>query len=122
MSAMHEVLRATAGSQVFAVTTAPYLLLDNDLRIQAANPAYLRATGRHPDELADTFLFDAFPDNPHDPAADGVRRLGASLERVLRLGVPHDMGVQRYDIPDPATPTAFRVKVWCPVNSPLLDG
>jgi hypothetical protein len=118
---MHEVLRATAGSQVFAVTTAPYLLLDNELRIQAANPAYLRATARQPDELIDTFVFDAFPDNPHDPAADGVRRLEASLLRVLRHGVPHDMGVQRYDIPDPAEPAGFRVKVWCPVNSPLLD-
>ncbi|MFC0548679.1 PAS domain-containing protein [Kutzneria chonburiensis] len=118
---MHEVLRATAGSQVFAVTTAPYLLLDCELKIQAANPAYLRATARHPDELVDTLLFDAFPDNPNDPAADGVRRLNASLERVLRHGVPHDMGVQRYDIPDPAEPAGFRVKVWCPVNSPLLD-
>ncbi|GAA3437046.1 PAS domain-containing protein [Kutzneria kofuensis] len=119
---MHEVLRAAAGSQVFAVTAAPYLLLDRDLRIQAANPAYLRATARHPDELTGAFVFDAFPDNPGDPAADGVRRLGSSLERVLRHGVPHDMGVQRYDIPDPEDPSSFRVKVWCPVNSPLVDG
>lgn len=118
---MDEALRATVRSQAFAVTTAPYLLLDTELRIQAANPAYLRATGRHPDELTGAFVFDAFPDNPGDPAADGVRSLRSSLELVMRRGVSHDMGVQRYDIPDPGDPSVFRVKVWCPVNSPLLD-
>ncbi|WP_043726992.1 PAS domain-containing protein [Kutzneria sp. 744] len=48
---MDEALRATVRSQAFAVAPAPYLLLDTELRIQAANPAYLRATGRHPDKL-----------------------------------------------------------------------
>src|SRR2546428_7515922 len=44
-------------------------------------------------------IFDVFPDNPDDPAADGVRNLRASLERVLahrrdrkstRLNSSHD--------------------------------
>ncbi|WP_053695202.1 PAS domain-containing protein [Streptomyces sp. NRRL F-5755] len=119
---MHEVLRATSDSQLFLVTAAPYVVLDTDLRIRAANPAYLRATGRTRDELIGAFMFDAFPDNPEDPTATGVRNLGASLERVLRYGVPDDMGVQRYDIPDPEVPGTFRPKTWSPVNSPLVDG
>ncbi|MFF3277436.1 PAS domain-containing protein [Streptomyces chrestomyceticus] len=117
----HELLRAASSSQVFLVTAAPYVVLDTDLRIQGVNPAYLRATGRGPEDLVGAFLFDAFPDNPHDPAASGVRNLGASLERVLRRGVPDEMGVQRYDIPDPDAPGAFRPKTWSPVNSPLID-
>ncbi|WP_050515492.1 PAS domain-containing protein [Streptomyces rimosus] len=118
---MHEVLRATSDSQLFLVTAAPYVVLDANLRIQAANPAYLRATGRSRDDLVGAFLFDAFPDNPKDATANGVRNLGASLEKVLRRGVPDEMGVQRYDIPDPEAPGAFRHKTWSPVNSPLLD-
>ncbi|WP_050512523.1 PAS domain-containing protein [Streptomyces rimosus] len=119
---MHEVLRATSDSQLFLVTAAPYVVLDTELRIRAANPAYLRVTGRTRDDLIGAFVFDAFPDNPEDPTATGVRNLGASLERVLRRGVTDDMGVQRYDIPDPEVPGTFRPKTWSPVNSPLVDG
>ncbi|WP_185836737.1 PAS domain-containing protein [Streptomyces sp. WAC 06783] len=118
---MHRVLRATAEHQLFQVTAAPYVVLDTDLRICGVNPAYLAATGRTLDDLVGTLLFDAFPDNPEDPTASGVRNLAASLERVLRRGTPHEMGVQRYDIPDPDAPTVFHPKVWSPVNSPLAD-
>ncbi|CAM5312019.1 MULTISPECIES: ANTAR domain-containing protein [Streptomyces] len=69
---MHEVLRATSDSQLFLVTTAPYVVLDTELRIRAANPAYLRVTGRTRDDLIGAFVFDAFPDNPEDPTAIGV--------------------------------------------------
>ncbi|MET9263607.1 PAS domain-containing protein [Amycolatopsis sp. NPDC004079] len=118
---MHELLRSVSGNPLFTATSSAYLLLDADLRIQAANPAYLRATGRQFDELVGSFMFDAFPDNPADTGATGVRNLGASLERVMRRGLRDDMGVQRYDIPDPAAPDRFRFKTWSPVNSPLLD-
>ncbi|MFD9962421.1 PAS domain-containing protein [Amycolatopsis sp. NPDC058986] len=118
---MHEALRSVADSALFGVTAAPYLVLDANLRIQAANPAYLGATGRSPEELIGAFMFDAFPDNPADPDATGVRNLSASLERVLRRSTAHDMGVQRYDIPDSRNPGVFRTKTWGPVNSPLTD-
>ncbi|MFI7320309.1 PAS domain-containing protein [Streptomyces venezuelae] len=110
------------------MTTAPYLLLDTEFYIRGVNPAYLRATGRSREELTGAFIFDAFPDNPGDTGSTGVRNLTASLERVMRHGTPHDMGIQRYDIPEarvpgdaPRTPGGFRVKTWSPVNSPLMD-
>ncbi|WP_409235829.1 PAS domain-containing protein [Streptomyces sp. PA5.6] len=125
------------------MTTAPYLLLDTDFHIRGVNAAYLRATGRSCDELTGAFIFDAFPDNPGDTGSTGVRNLTASLEHVMRHGTPHDMGIQRYDIPDARAPRAraprarapqarapggetrtpggFRVKAWSPVNSPLTD-
>lgn len=118
---MHEILRATSGSPLFEVTAAPYVLLDTELRIQGVNPAYLNATGRSRDDLMGVFMFDAFPDNPEDANATGVRNLGSSLDRVLRRAVPDDMGVQRYDIPRSDAPGAFRRKTWSPVNSPLSD-
>ena len=41
------------------------------------------SSGRRKNGLVGQPLFSAFPDNPGDPAADGVRNLHASLQRVL---------------------------------------
>lgn len=97
------------------------LLLDRDLRIRAASKDYERATLREHGELPGQYLFDAFPDNPNDPHADGTAKLASSLETAMRSGDPHRMRMQRYDIPDPAAPDEFLPKVWSPTNSPLLD-
>jgi ANTAR domain len=72
-------------------------------------------------ELTGQFLFDAFPDNPNDPQADGTSNLAASLETSMRSGHTDNMRIQRYDIRDPADPEKFLPKVWSPSNSPLLD-
>lgn len=66
--------------------------------ICGANRAYLRATGRALEDLYGRFMFDAFPDNPDDPAADGVANPRASLERAVATCRPDTMAVQRYDI------------------------
>jgi hypothetical protein len=98
-----------------------FLLVDCDLRIRAASPAYEQVTLREHGELPGQFLFDAFPDNPNDPQASGTSNLAASLETTMRSGHTHNMRVQRYDIRDPAAPERFLPKVWSPTNSPLLD-
>lgn len=114
------VLDAAANSPVFAVTAAPYLLLDAELNIRAVNDAYLRATSRERDELIGEQMFDAFPDNPADVAATGVQNLQASLSRVLRDAAAHQMPIQRYDIA-PSGSAEFIPKIWSPVNSPISD-
>lgn len=98
-----------------------FLLLDCDLRIRAASRAYEHVALREHGELPGQFLFDAFPDNPDDPQADGTSNLGASLETVMRSRRTHKMRIQRYDIRDPLAPDNFLPKVWSPANSPLLD-
>ncbi|MEU6844176.1 PAS domain-containing protein [Streptomyces sp. NPDC046716] len=103
------------------MTTAPYLVLDTKWRIRGANEAYLRATERSRDELIGAFMFDAFPDDPRDASATGVRDLTASLERVLSRRAPDDMGIQPYNIPGPRASDIFRRRIWSPVNSPLTD-
>ncbi|OBH46090.1 ANTAR domain-containing protein [Mycobacterium mantenii] len=97
------------------------LLLDRDLRIRAASTDYERVTLRQHGELPGQYLFDAFPDNPKDPHADGTAKLASSLETAMQSGHTHTMRMQRYDIPDPAAPDEFLPKVWSPTNSPLLD-
>ncbi|MET7786896.1 SpoIIE family protein phosphatase [Streptomyces sp900116325] len=104
---------------LFAATPSPYLVLGPDLVIIDVNRAYLTATGRTRDELVGQYIFDAFPDNPADPSADGVQNLGASLRRALRSKEPDTMAVQRYDIPVADKPGVFEERWWSPINTPV---
>ncbi len=106
----------------FQTRWAPYLLADAGLRIRAVNAACEHITGHPRDSLLGRLLFEAFPDDPANPEADGVANVSASLERVFRRGARHWMGVQRYDIPDRQNPGEFIYRVWTPMNSPIKDG
>ena len=106
---------------VFNTLPGPYLLLSPTLRIEAVNDAYLAATLTTREHLLAQYMFDAFPDNPATPEAQGVANLNASLQQVLATGQPHKMAVQHYDVPDIATPGAFVVRYWEPINTPVLD-
>lgn len=64
-------------------------------------------------------MFDAFPDNPLDDQATGVRNLGASFERALTSIQRDVMPLQRYDIKGPDG--VWEVRYWSPVNWPILD-
>lgn len=118
---MPHTLDKINASPVFVQTSAPMLVVDESLEIHAANPAYLAATGRRSEELLGRKMFDAFPDNPADPAADGVAKLGASFEHVFREAATHRMTLQRYDIPGLLPADAFLRRFWSIVNSPLHD-
>ncbi|CAJ1510387.1 ANTAR domain-containing protein [[Mycobacterium] holstebronense] len=102
-------------------TTGAVLLLDRDLRIRGVNAAYERISLRRRTELLGDFLFDAFPENPSDPKANGRSNLEMSLETAMRTGRPHRMWLQRYDVRDLRTPDKFVPKVWKPWNAPLID-
>lgn len=105
---------------LFAATPSPYLVLGPDLVIVEVNRAYLEATGRTREDLLGRHIFDAFPDNPNDPEADGVRNLKASLHRVLVSRRPDTMALQKYDIPAGGRPEAFEERWWSPINTPIL--
>ena len=68
---------------IFDAAPGNYLLLDPDFTIVGVNQCYLNATMTRREDIVGRGLFDIFPDNPDDPSADGVRKLRASLERVL---------------------------------------
>ncbi|MFJ7903109.1 PP2C family protein-serine/threonine phosphatase [Streptomyces sp. NPDC096198] len=104
---------------LFAATPSPYLVVTPQLVIAEVNQAYLAATRRTREDLIGQQLFLAFPDNPADPEADGVRNLMASLRRVLTSGQPDTMALQKYDIPIVGRPGAFEERWWSPVNTPI---
>lgn len=106
--------------RVFEATTTPYLVLDADgFQILAANDAYLSATMTTREALVGKFIFEAFPDNPDDAEATGVRNLRASLERVATTAQPDVMALQKYDIAD--GDGRFEERYWSPVNAPVLS-
>ncbi|WBO61766.1 PP2C family protein-serine/threonine phosphatase [Streptomyces camelliae] len=105
---------------LFAATPSPYLVLGPDLVIVDVNRAYLAVTGRTREDLLGRHVFNAFPDNPADPEADGVRNLGASLHRVLATRQADTMALQKYDIPVMGRPGVFEERWWSPVNTPVL--
>ncbi len=98
-----------------------YLVLTPDFTIVGASEAYLRATKTVRESIVGRGLFEVFPDNPDDPAADGVRNLRASLNRAIELGKPDAMAVQKYDIRRPESEGGgFEERFWSPVNTPVF--
>ena len=105
---------------LFESSPGLYLVLTRDLRIAAVSNAYLRATMTTREGILGRGIFDAFPDNPNDPSADGVSNLRTSLERVLSTAEADTMAVQKYDVRRPdADGAGFEVRYWSPVNSPV---
>jgi signal transduction histidine kinase len=105
---------------LFEAAPGLYLVLTPDLRIVAASNAYLQATMTTHDAIVGRGLFEVFPDNPNDPAADGVRNLHASLRRVLQTRAGDAMAVQKYDVRRPES-GEFEERYWSPFNAPVLD-
>jgi len=98
------------------------LVLDPKLVIVAVSDAYAKATLTKREEIIGRGIFDVFPDNPDDSAADGVRNLKASLFRVLKSQEADAMAVQKYDIRKPeAEGGGFEVRYWSPLNSPVFN-
>ncbi len=99
-----------------------YLVMDRDLRIVAATDAFLRETHTRREDIVGRYVFDVFPDNPEDPAADGRLHSLAALERVLRTGQTDAMAVQRHDVRKPESEGGgFEELYWSPAISPILD-
>ncbi len=105
---------------LFNAAPGLYLVLDTAFHIVAVNDAYARATMTQRESIVGKYLFDIFPDNPDDPATEGVRNLRASLHRVLQTGRPDAMPVQKYDIRRPEHEGGgFEVRYWSPLNTPV---
>ncbi|MCF4137299.1 SpoIIE family protein phosphatase [Streptomyces sp. Tue 6430] len=107
---------------VFQSLPGMVALLTPALVYADANEEFLRMSGRRREQVVGRHLFEVFPDNPHDPAASGMRNLEASLRRVLATGERDAMALQRYDVESPDRPGEWEERYWSPVNAPVRDG
>lgn len=108
--------------RLFESTPDLYLILDPSLVILGVTRSYASATKIERERVLGKGIFEVFPDNPDDPASEGVRNLHASLKRVLQTGLADSMPVQKYDIPLPEREGGgFEERYWSPINTPILD-
>jgi len=106
---------------IFESSPLPSLVLLPDapnFTIAGANQAYLKVTGTS-EAIINKPLFEAFPANPDDKAADGVSNLRQSLMQVVKNKALHKMAVQKYDLK--RDDGSFEVRYWDPQNSPVFD-
>ncbi|WP_329611585.1 PP2C family protein-serine/threonine phosphatase [Kitasatospora herbaricolor] len=103
---------------VFQALPGAVALLTARLVFADANEAFLRQAGRAREQVVGRYLFDAFPGQPHDAAASGMRNLESSLRRVLAGGESDVMAVQRYDVE--SAPGRWEERYWSPVNAPVF--
>ena len=94
---------------------------DPGYTIVAASNDYFTIT--HTDEgILGRALFDVFPDNPAQADAVGVRKITASLQRVIATRAADSLPILRYDVPLPVSAGGgFEERYWTPVNTPILD-
>ena len=84
-----------------------------------ANETYSQAAGLSHEQIVGQSLFARFPQNPDDPAADGLHNFYMSLRKVAETGRADAMDLLRYDSPDPDG--GYRERWWRPTTSPLTD-
>lgn len=117
--------RAQAGdiesSGWFRTSSAPYALIDAELRIRGVNAAYEQAVGFPRERMLGARIHDTFPDNPAARGVDALATASQSLETVLRGSSRHCLGLQRYDLPDRYRPGEFTYQMWSIVNTPISD-
>lgn len=105
---------------VFRALPGMVALLTPDLVYADANDDFVRLSGRTREQLLGRYIFDVFPENPHDPAAAGMRETEASMLRTVATGERDTMALLRYDIEDPEQPGHWQEHYWSPVNAPIL--
>ena len=98
----------------------PCMVLDPrpGLTIVDLNAAHLTATNTGRDAIGRR-LFDAFPDNPADPGADGVHTFYTVLRAAAESGLPQSMPAHRCDVRGPDG--RFVERHWRSETTPLSN-
>ncbi|QCB92283.1 SpoIIE family protein phosphatase [Cellulomonas shaoxiangyii] len=102
---------------VFAVLTAPKVVLSPDLVVLDANESFLTSVGRPAEAVLGRHFVDAFPVGPD--GAEAVSVVVASLRRVVRTARLEMVGPHRYDVPERSG--AWAERWWITTNVPVVD-
>ena len=111
-----------ASSPIGAYILSP----SEDPVILDVNEAFLGNVAHTREQLVGQRLFVALPappDDPDDPASNGVTALRNSLARVIATGQPQSMPTQRYPIRSrgPEGKEVFVERFWNATNTPIFD-
>ncbi|HXR83978.1 MAG TPA: PAS domain-containing protein [Hanamia sp.] len=106
---------------IFKTSGLPSLILLPDaprFTIEAANSALLKNADKKEEDILGKGIFEAFPQNPDDPSANGISNLLASLQKVLNNRKPDKMPVQKYDM---LKNNEYEERFWQVENVPVLS-
>lgn len=104
---------ATPGLNVILLPDAPaYTLV-------AVSNDFVRQSGMKREDVIGKSHFEVFPKSPNDPQFTGAQNLRASFDYVLQTKAPHQIPLQRYDVP--SGDRGFQQKYWKIENVPLLN-
>lgn len=107
---------------LFKVSPNAYLLLNRDLVILDANPAFLKLTARTIEDITGRRVQEAFAIDPQFPEATHVDDLLESFARVLRNKTVDTLPVIRYSIAvGSGVNAAYEDRYWSTTHTPLLD-
>ncbi|GAB3166964.1 PAS domain-containing protein [Telluribacter humicola] len=87
--------------------------------ILAVTEDFVRTTHMQREDLMGKGFFEPFPESPDDPNSTGEKNIRASLDYVISHKVPHQLAVQRYDIPN--SDGTFTEHYWRPEHRPVLN-
>ncbi len=106
--------------QIFEHLPEAYVILDRDLRIQACNRAYERATRSRREDIIGRRMIDAFPHAPDQLENPNRRRLRESLERVLANRRADVIPLIEYRVPRDVG-GALEERSWSATHVPIFD-
>ena len=120
MQALEQAIDLAAA---FEASTNPYMLLTPDLRYAGMNAAYLAAVGMPRDRLIGQPIFDIFTGGDGPEAAENVRQLRASFEKVLTTGERDHLALIHFAIPvtRPDGTVSHEDRYWSASHTPLHD-
>jgi len=107
----------------FDASPNAYVVVTPDLRIVAANRAYLAITSSEQSQVIGRPLFAAFDSGPCEDASDNVRQVQASLEKARDTRRRDDLAMVRFSIGrQQADGTqVFEERLWSASHTPILD-
>lgn len=106
--------------EVLEVLPTPYMVLTPDLKIAAANPAYLKLVGKSYEDLKGVDIFEVFPSPLESLDATGRPPLLTSLETARVTRKPSLMEADRYDILN--SDGLLEEHSWSVLSIPVFDG
>lgn len=107
---------------LFRSSPNAYLLLDRDLIILDANPAYLKLLARTLEDIVGRRIDDAFAADPQSPETTHVEELLESFARVLRTKSVDTLPIIRYSIAGGSCGGAVHDdRYWSATHTPILD-
>lgn len=108
-----KAFEATPGISVIVLPDSPFythVAVSND---------FIRALGMKREDVIGKGHFEVLPKSPDDSNFTGEQNLRASFEHIIQHKEPHEIPIQRYDIPN--SDGTFSKKYWKFNNAPILN-